>query len=244
MILKYLKIVLFFLLSSGRILQGQLISNQDVVAGVNLFYEARFTEALEKFDQSITDGDLNEENLFAAHLYTGFCHIRQEADEKFIFADFVRAISVNPKIEIDYRRLPPDLYEKYLNVRLQVLGHLVIHSQPPSSSLLLFEQNSSKIIRHYTPVEIRDLMVGNYEVVIAKDGFVPQTAEIQVRPNKTDTLQFVLEEKQVSLVKKYWPWAGGFAVTTALLLSQMFDKEAEVPEKITLPGPPTRPANP
>lgn len=225
-------------------LRGQSITQPGVVQGVNLFYEARFSEALQVLEQLIEEGNLTEENLFAAHLYTAFCRIRHEADEDAIFADFVSAIEVNPKIDVDYRRLPPDLYEQYLNVRVKVLGHLIVDSQPSSASLLLFEQNSSKIIRQYTPVEMRDLMVGNYELVIAKDGFVPQTAQISVRPNKTDTLLFVLEEKQVSLVKKYWPWAGGFVVTTALVLSQMFDKEVEKPEIFTLPEPPARPTNP
>jgi hypothetical protein len=242
--LRFLKYPLFTILLFCGIVHGQSITNRDVVQGVNYFYEASFSEALDTFEQLISQGDLTEENLFAAHLYSGFCHIRQEADSELIFSHFVEAIGVNPKIDVDYRRLPPDLYEQYLNVRLQVLGHLVFHSQPSSASLLLFEQNSSKIIRHYTPVEIRDLMVGNYELVIAKDGFMPQTAQIEVRPNKTDTLEFVLEEKQVSLVKKYWPWAGGFVVTTALVLSQMFDNEAEEPEKNTLPEPPVRPTNP
>ena len=242
-IIKILHILLFcFILNSSSL--SQSITDNGVLNGANFFYEARFDESIEILQTLIEEQNITGENLFAANLYTAFGLIRKDAHPDTVRKYFVQAINVNPKIEVDNSRIPPDLYEQYLNVRLSILGALVIRSGPSSASILMYHQDSDRIIRHYTPIDLDDLIVGSYELVIAKDGYLPKTAMVELKPNQSDTLYITLEEKEVPLIKKYWPWAGGFVVATSVILSRLFDRETEGPEEASLPAPPPRPNNP
>lgn len=223
---------------------SQNITSDKVLAGIKLFYEARFDESTKILRQLVEEKSITGEDLFAANLYTAFSLIRQEASPDLVQEYFSNAIYVNPQIPVDNSRIPPDLYEEYLNARLATLGTLVVRSEPSAASILMYHQSSDQILRRNTPLDLRDLMIGSYELVIAKEGYLPQTAKIELKPNQSDTLFILLEEKESSLVKKYWPWAGGFVVATSVLLSRLFDRDEEATKETTLPAPPARPGNP
>ena len=222
---------------------GQKISSPDVIRGVDQFYSARFDEAIRTLDSAISSGSLPKDDLFAAHLYMAFSYLRQNAEPSVVDLHFVEAIRSNPNLAVDSTRIPPDLYERYMQTRKRILGNLLVVTVPGAASAILFGQQGEKVMNQYTPALFSNLLAGEYELLIAKEGYKPRTASPVVRAGVTDTLMITLVEKKKSFLKSYWPWGGSLLIATSIAISRLTGKEAKK-EDSTLPAPPGRPEKP
>ena len=244
---KYIKTIVYvifaFVLLNHVPVGAQNVTDASLLDGINLFYSARFEQAIQIFREKIIANTLNDENLFAAHLYLAFSLKRQNADQELIKLHLKNAIKAKPDNTLDPNKFPPDLYDIFINAREQLLGNLVIITEPLQSAVILIEPKKSKIKNKYSPATFSNLFQGPYEVVITKDGYLSQTGLMEVRPGMTDTLVVHLKERQNQLLKKWWTWGSGLALTTAFVIYKAVsgDEASETPAATPLPSPPGRP---
>ncbi|NIA31198.1 MAG: hypothetical protein GWP06_14975 [Actinobacteria bacterium] len=240
MIKKFIFVVLFvfMLFDSGNTL-AQKVSDPAVIEGVDYFYKAKFPQAIESLRKAISTGKLPGDDVFAAYLYMAFSQMRQNAPQDSVDINLVAAIKANPNIEIDGTKIPPDLFERFVAVRKSTLGGLLIVTEPGAASAILMKQDGNEVMTRYTPALFTNLFAGPYELVIAKDGYKPQTALANVSASRTDTLIVILNEKKNTIFKKWWTWGSGLAVATAIAIFQKTGKKKE--KEGDLPEPPARP---
>lgn len=209
--------------------------------GVEYFYTASFDLAVETLQDAIKMDELNKDELFAAHLYLAFCHLRLNAPEQTIQEHFRTAVRVNPDFEIDPVRTPPDLHQQFYKVRSSLLGKLVLSTIPSGATIFLVDSLGSNMLNQTSPAIFPNLLVGSYEILIAKEGYKALTDAIQIHPGVSDSLVITLEKKGKPFLKKWWPW-GGFAVAAVVAVSALTrDDKATLREDKELPFPPPRP---
>ncbi len=218
---------------------AQKVSNPAVIQGVDYFYSAKFSLAIETLGKAISTDSLDKEDTFAAYLYMAFSQMRQNTSLNSVDKNIKAAIRANPTIEIDGTKIPPDLFDRFVAVRKSSIGGLFVVSEPGAASAILLKQDGNKIMTRYTPAEFTNLFVGQYELVIAKDGYKPQTALANVVGSQTDTLIVILNVKRKSIFKKWWAWGSGLAAATAIAIFQKTGKKGE--KEGDLPEPPARP---
>ncbi|NOY58222.1 MAG: carboxypeptidase regulatory-like domain-containing protein [Calditrichaeota bacterium] len=234
----FVVVLIFMLFDTGNTL-AQKVSDPAVIEGVDYFYKAKFPQAIESLRKAISTGKLPGDDVFAAYLYMAFSQMRQNAPQDSVDKNLVAAIKANPNIEIDGTKTPPDLFERFVAVRKSTLGGLLIVTEPGAASAILMKQDGNKVMTRYTPAQFTNLFSGRYELVIAKDGYKPQTALANVRAGRTDTLLVQLRMKGKSIFKKWWAWGSGLAAATAIVVLQKTGKKGE--KEGDLPEPPARP---
>jgi len=220
---------------------AQKVSDPAVIEGVNYFYSAKFSQAIETLRKAISTASLSGDDEFAAYLYIAFSQMRRNAPQDSIDENLFAAIKINPNLEIDGTKTPPDLFDRFVAVRKNSLGGLFVVSEPGAASAILLKQDGNKVTTRYTPALFTNLFAGPYELVIAKDGYKPQTALANVSASRTDTLIVILNEKKSSIFKKWWTWGSGLAVATAIAIFQKTGekggKEGDLPEPPARPNP-------
>lgn len=235
----FFALILFVALFQTNNLFAQKVSDPTVIEGVNYFYSAKFPEAIATLRKAIATGSLAGDDEFAAYLYMAFSQIRWNAPQDSVDKNLYAAIRVNPNIEIDGTKFPPDLFNRFVAARKNSLGGLFVVSEPGAASVILLKQDGNKVMTRYTPALFTNLFAGPYELVIAKDGYKPQTALANVTASLTDTLIVLLNVKKSSIFKKWWTWGSGLAVATAIAIFQKTGKKGE--KEGDLPEPPARP---
>jgi hypothetical protein len=111
------------------------------------------------------------------------------------------------------------------------------------------EPKRGKVTNESTPFVFKDLLAGEYQLVIAKDGYLTMTQTDTLMPGKPDTLIFELTKKKsmINKVNKRWlAWGGaGLVLTTAIIVSIPWGGNEEKPKiNPDLPVPPSRPGKP
>lgn len=234
-----LALILIVALFQTSSLLAQKVSDPVVIEGVNYFYSAKFPEAIATLRSAIRGASLSKDDEFAAYLYIAFSQMRQNAPRDSVDKNLFAAIKINPNIEIDGTKIPPDLFDRFVAVRKSSLGGLFVVSEPGAASAILLKQDGNKVTTRYTPALFTNLFAGPYELVVAKDGYKPQTALANVSASQTDTLIVILNVKRGSIFKKWWTWGSGLAVATAIAIFQKSGKKGE--KEGNLPEPPARP---
>jgi hypothetical protein len=245
----YIKLLVIVLVFQSLESSGQAISQANVERGIELFYMAQFDEAAQILQSAVISGTLSKSDLFSAHLYIAFCRIRQNADAGTIHLNFLAAIKADPSRELDAVKTPPDLCEQFTDVRRSVLGDVMVISDPPGASVILMEPKAGTFVNNYTPVLFPNLFDGDYQLIIAKDGFLSQTQAISVMPGKVDTVLITLDKKKSVFDKINKRWlaigGGGVLLTTAIVALLPGDNQGSKPKKYPdLPLPPGRPGKP
>jgi hypothetical protein len=234
--------LLMFVAGSTAPLQAQEVTDPNVLKGIDLFYSARFEESVEILQQAVIDNvNLTGDDRFAAFLYLGFCRIRQNADDELITMHLTEAIRIDPDIQLDAEKIPPDLFERFLSIRPKVLGGLIIVTDPPAASILLVEPGSNRIRNEYAPTAFHNLFEGSYELFVAKEDYETEISTVQIKAGVTDTLVFRLAKNKKPIYKRWWAWGGG--LVTGYLIYELLDRdEGEKPRPSSdLPAPPQRP---
>jgi hypothetical protein len=242
-------IVIFVLGFSLNGAHLQPVMQSNVQQGVELFFSARFEEAVQILQTAVINGNLTPAQLFTAYLYIAFSRIRQNAENETIRLNLEAAIKADPSQKLDAIKTPPDLYEQFENLRKNILARLAVFSNPPAASVLLMAPKQGKVINGSTPGVFTDLLAGEYQLVVARDGYNTASQTVTLMPGKQDTVVFELIQKKsiINRVNKRWlAWGGGgLVLTTAILASIPWSKEEEKPKtQPDLPLPPNRAGKP
>ena len=175
---------------------AQNISDEAVKKGIESFYMADFEEAMNTLQNAIINDVLSDEEQFYAHIFVGFCHIRQGSDPATVNVYFKRAITISPHTELDPMKIPPDLYDAFTGVKNALLGAVVVMSDPLDATVLVIEPSSNAIERKITPAAFHNLLEGSYQVLVSKNGYETFAGSVQVLPGASDTLNVILLQKK------------------------------------------------
>jgi hypothetical protein len=224
-------------------LRSQNISHEFVAKGIEAFYAADFEESMRILQNAIINEPLGDEELFFAHLYVGFCHIRLGSDAATVRLYFQRAITLLPDRELDPMRIPPDLYDAFIAVKNSLLGAIIVHSDPLDATAILINPKGNKVDRKSTPALFRNLLENSYQVVVSKSGYDTFSTDARVSAGVSDTLNVTLLKRQKSFVAKYWPYGAGAIAAGAAIIAIISGggDEPSMKPPTTLPDPPARP---
>ncbi len=236
---------LFLVIISIRVVSAQNVTDKVVQQGINEFYAAHFEKAIQTLQDAVVNNELGPADQFNAHLYIAFSHIRQNADPDHVKLNMIEAIKAAPDVELDEKKIPPDLIAHYNQMRSNLLGNVLIVSDPPNVSALLIDKED-KLVNEYTPALFEHLFLGEYDLVLAKDGYTTLTAGVNVQPGKTDTLLYTMVKKEVPFYKNWYYIGGaGAAATGLLLIWQPWNGGDDGKNPVSnLPAPPARPEIP
>jgi len=224
-------------------LPAQGISNKSVQSGVEAFYMADFEAAKTQLQDAVIDAPLSELDLFYAHLYIAFCNIRLNRDLEAVRLLFTRAVKIRPHMELDPTKIPPDLYDRFIAVREEIITSLVVITEPEDASVVVVEPETEAISSKTSPAIFHNLLEGSYQVLVSKEGFHTWARSIEVDPGKVDTLTITLLQKQKSFFAKAWPYGAGAVAAGVVVYAITLSNKSEPnpPFKPDLPGPPNRP---
>jgi hypothetical protein len=242
--IKQILIIFFAILFFGiSTLSAQAISNKSVQNGVESFYMADFEAAKSLLQDAVIDAPLSNLDLFYAHLYIAFCNIRLQRDLEAVQLHFTRAIKIRPHMELDPMKIPPDLYDRFITVRNEIITSIVVITQPETASVVVIEPESEAISSKTSPAIFHNLLEGSYQVMVSSEGYHTWARFIQVTPGVIDTLSIVLVQKRKSFFTKMWPYGAGAVAAGAIVytIALLNKGETETPFKPDLPGPPNRP---
>ncbi|MDZ7296038.1 MAG: PEGA domain-containing protein [candidate division KSB1 bacterium] len=189
-----------------------------VQRGVQLFYEARFAEASTTLQEAIASGRLSREARFDAYLYLGFSILRGGGPVEAAEIAFEACVRGDPTRTLDRNIIPPDLVERFEQVRQRLVGKLFVVSHPREAGVFAIHEDSGQQIVGKTPVLFEHLLAGPYRVRLTKEGFGQEMAVAEVRPGAIDTLFVDLREAGRPHKSSARRWIVAGALTASLLV--------------------------
>ncbi len=232
-------IITFFAFSAA--LNAQALRSMRVIDGVRAFYMADFQGARAMLQEALLTSRLSAEDFFTAHVYIGFSYMREEIEPETARLHIVRAIQSAPEVELDQTRIPPDLYDRYLEIRRTLIGTLKVTTMPADATALLVVANRGRAMTLRTPAVFENLLEGTYNLLITRTGFKSHSAEVTVVADQEQMLEVQLEERRLSFLQKYWPYGAGALAATAGVAAILSVRGGEKPKPSTLPTPPDHP---
>jgi len=222
---------------------SQKKAQQRVLEGVSLFWEAKFEDAIEVLQEAIAHNALSKDELFSAHLYIGFSLLRLDGQPELIKQTFRQAVKANPQLKLDSFKIPPDLLNKFEEVRKGMICSFYITSDPIGAEIIGLSPEKEIKFKGLTPHFFEDLLVGTYDVIILKKEYQQKMWRASLSPAVVDTLDITLELKKKSFFKKWLPWVAGGGVVAASVVAIVSSKESSKtkPGLQDLPMPPDRP---
>jgi hypothetical protein len=144
---------------------------------------------------------------------------------------------------LDEDRIPPDLYQAFSAVRDYTLAQLMVKVNPPESSVILIDPEYGFKTSPTDPARFNKLLPNEYQLVVTKKGYQEERFTIELKAGEKDTIAVELQPKPSILknVKKYWPWGGGVAIVTTLLIYGLSGGDDAQTDGRELPLPPSRP---
>jgi len=243
--MKLRKILMFataLLLVTAATSQAQDEALQKLVHGKKFFWEAKFDEALKSLKEVLAVPEAKTEYLFEAYLYSGFVLLRQNASSTEVRDAFSKAITLDPRRQLDRMVIPPDLTEPFDEVKNELVGCLYITSKPEEVDLVGVKGDSI-LFDETTPLLICDLVSRSYQLLLTEDGYEQQFIPLELTPGKTDTLHVSLNKTYASGGGKKglkWIVRGGIlAAAGAVLYKTVIDSGTRADN---LPVPPSHPA--
>jgi len=224
-------------------LSAQAISSKIVQSGIEAFYTADFEAAKTTLQDAVIDAPLSNHDLFYAHLYIAFCNIRLARDLEAVRLHFIRAIKMRPDIELDPMKISPDLYDRFVAVRNEIISSLVVLTEPENASVVVIEPLTEAVLSKQSPAIFRNLLEGHYQVLISMQGYLTWSRTVELKAGISDTLSITLVQEKKSFFARIWPYGAGAVAASAIVfaVTQMNKPEAVPPLKPDLPGPPDRP---
>lgn len=218
---------------------------QKLNEGKKYFWEARFEKAITYLKEVTEMENVSDKILFDAYLHLGFVLTRHNASEEEITAAFDNAIRANPKMELDETVIPPDLSERFNEVRDQLVGCLYVTSEHENVNIVAIKEGNVLYYKS-TPTLICELVDENYQLIFTERGFAEQTHQLQLTAGVTDTLSIKLV-RNILIGKSggggKWKWlAGGGIVAGAAAVLYTTVIKGGGDSSNALPGPPDRPS--
>jgi tetratricopeptide (TPR) repeat protein len=245
--LKYFLIIILIMLSilSGLfrdVVYAQQKAQQQVLKGVQLFWSAKFDEAIEVLRQAITLNTLSQDELFSAYLYLGFSLVRLGGESELIDQTFRQAVNANPRLKLDSFKIPPDLLNRFEGIRKGMIGSVYITSNSPGAEVIGYNQEQEIKFQGETPYLFNDLLAETYDILILKKDYQEKILRVNLSPAVVDTFHITLRLKEKPFYKKWWSWAGG-GIVIASIIAIVSTKESSKIQLIPsdLPMPPDRP---
>jgi hypothetical protein len=244
---KWLQPILVFLWLMANVLpptlNAQEIRSIQVMDGVKAFYMADFQGARNILQDALLYSRLGDEDLFAAHVYIAFSYLREEIEAETARLYIIKAIQIAPDVQLDVGKIPPDLYQQFIQIRQSVIGSLSIHTTPEDASAVLIEPTKNRAQNLQTPGVFENLLEGRYNLLVSRPGSQSYSAVVTLAAGEAKSIEVVLLEKRRSFLQKYWPYGAGALAATAIVVA-VGGKGETRPGAGDLPTPPVRPTRP
>jgi hypothetical protein len=221
---------------------AQDLRSMKVIDGVKAFYMADFEGARTILQDALLYSRLSDEDLFAAHMYIAFAYLREEVEPETARLYIIKAIQTVPDVQLDVEKIPPDLYQYYVQIRQSIIGSLTISTTPEDASAVLIEPKKNRAQNLQTPGIFENLLEGSYNLLVSRPGFKSYSVIVDVAAGETKSIDVVLLEKNQTFLQKYWPYGAGALAATAIVAVIAGGKsEPQPPVSADLPTPPARP---
>ncbi len=232
-----------FLITAPGFTQDEAV--QKLNAGKRYFWEARFEQAIAYLKEVTEMENVSDRVLFDAYLHLGFVLTRHNATEGEISSAFEHAVRANPQMELDETVIPPDLSERFNEVRERLVGCLYITSDHENVNIVAVK-NGRVLYNKNTPLLICELEDENYQLIFTERGFEEQFYQMQITAGTTDTLSVKLVQN--ILIGQSgggkWKWLAGGGVlagAAAVFYTTVLNKAEGGDGSNALPVPPDRP---
>ena len=214
-----------------------------MLEGVQLFWNAKFDEAIEVLQDAINLNRLNQDELFSAHLYLGFSLVRLGAQSEVIDETFRQAVKTNPRLKLNSFKIPPDLLNRFEKLRNSMIGSVYITSNPTGAQVIGYDQEKEIKFQGKTPFLSEDLFVETYDILISKKDYQDKILRVNLLPAVMDSLDITLRMNEKPFYKKWWTWAGGGVVVASVIAILSTSESSKTPAKHSsdLPMPPGHP---
>lgn len=241
--LKLMIILGCFLITAPGLAQEEAI--QKLNEGKKYFWEARFDQAIAYLIEVTEMPNVSNRVLFDAYLHLGFVLTRHNATEGEITSAFEEAVRANPRMELDETVIPPDLSERFNEVRNRLVGCLYITSEHANVNIIAIK-NGLVSYNKNTPTLICELVDESYQLIFTERGFEEQLYQLHLTAGATDTLSVRLAQNiligQSGGGKWKWLAGGGIvAGAAAVLYTTVLNKGEGGDGSNALPVPPVRP---
>lgn len=241
--LKLMIILGCFLITAPGLAQEEAI--QKLNEGKKYFWEARFDQAIAYLIEVTEMPNVSNRVLFDAYLHLGFVLTRHHATEGEITSAFEEAVRANPRMELDETVIPPDLSERFNEVRNRLVGCLYITSEHANVNIIAIK-NGLVSYNKNTPTLICELVDESYQLIFTERGFEEQLYQLHLTAGATDTLSVRLAQNiligQSGGGKWKWLAGGGIvAGAAAVLYTTVLNKGEGGDGSNALPVPPVRP---
>ena len=243
----FLIIALILLLTLNGIFRNLVYAQdkaqQKVLEGVQLFWNAKFDEAIEVLQEAITLNMLHQNELFSAYLYLGFSLVRLGGQTEVIDQTFRQAIKANPLLKLDSFKIPPDLLNRFEKLRNSMIGYVYITSNPTDAEVIGYNQEKEIKFQGKTPFFSEDLLVETYDILILKKDYQEKILRVNLLPAVLDSFNITLRMNEKPFYKKWWTWAGGGVVIASIIaiISTSESAKTQAMNSSDLPMPPDRP---
>ncbi len=246
--LKIIKLVILlgcFLITAPGL--AQEVAIQKLNEGKRYFWEARFDKAIEYLKEVTEMPNVSNRVLFDAYLHLGFVLTRNNATEQEITPAFERAVRANPRMQLDESVIPPDLSERFNEVRDRLVGCLYITSEHENVNIVAIK-DGTVLYNKKTPTTICEVEDESYQLIFTEIGFEEQFYQLQLTAGITDTLSIKLAQN-ILIGRRggggKWKWLAGGGVlagAAAVLYTTVLSKgEGGGDVSNVLPVPPVRP---
>ncbi len=148
-----------------------------------------------------------------------------------------QALERFPDLKVETPDIPPSVDEIYDRLRKEIFGSLDV-SQPENCNVFLL-QDSVKVFKGVTPLELKLVKVGTYTLEVTKSGYHDYSRQISIAPDQRYKLDIPLSRERS---KKWWlirivPTA----LVGALVSYLLWPEESTTREPQPLPEPPAPP---
>jgi len=218
-------------------------AQQKVLEGVQLFWNAKFDEAIEVLREAITLNTLHQDELFSAYLYMGFSLVRLGGQSEAVDQTFRQAVKANPRLKLDSFKIPPDLLNRFEQLRKSMIGSVYITSNPTGAEVIGYTREKEIKFQGETPFLFDDLLVETYDILILKKDYQEKIWRVNLLPAVVDSFDITLRINEKPFYKKWWTWAGGGVVIASIItiVSTKESSKTQVMHSSDLPMPPDHP---
>lgn len=233
----------FFITAPGLTQEDEAVHKLN--EGKKFFWEARFDQAIAYLKEVTEMPNVSNRVLFDAYLHLGFVLTRHNAAEGEIASAFEQAVRANPRMELDETVIPPDLSERFNEVRDRLVGCLYVTSDHENVSIVAIK-NGKVLYNKNTPSLICEVEDQTYQLIFTERGYEEQFYQMQVTAGVTDTVSVKLTRNMLigQSGGGKWKWLAGGGIVAgaaAVLYTTVLNKGESGGGSNALPVPPVRP---
>ncbi|MBC8465540.1 PEGA domain-containing protein [bacterium] len=212
---------------------GSDVRNIRLLKAIDLYYNGSFEETNVILNLLIESGKLSQSDQLEAFKFLGASFVLLNNLDN-ARNEIINALQLNPQLKLDPAIWNPKFVNFFNLVKSEVLGALIVKSEPDSVQLIL---NGSPA--GLTPLIFKNLVSQKYELIFEMPGYYSRVDTVQLRPNTENLISVTLKPKP-----KTWIWVSGGLIlgtsTLLLLLNTNKSSEAQVLEPLGYPPQPPR----